>query len=125
MALNKTLLVLSISYALHLDAMQQPAPNYSQSASNALIKIIRSERYGIDHEAKLTDVKNALREGADPNYSLTFNPHLNPAGLALSPEKMATRITITPLYEALNLKDKKLIDVLLNAGANPELKIST
>lgn len=98
---------------------QATAQQKSQNINDRLIKIIKSRaRYGIDQEQYLEDIKKVLNEGADPNYILvTHNQSIYP-GIPGN-QKI---IVVTPLYEAINLRDQQLIQILLNRGAKPDLK---
>lgn len=105
-------------------AMEQPAaPKYSQNASLKLMRIlIYDARKNVDTKV-LNDVKNALNEGANPNYIhcyIEFIPSLNLGGF-IRKDKEISKIT-SPLQESLTLRNEQLLTILLDAGANPDLK---
>ena len=108
-------------------AMQKtPAQWYAKSANEKLMNILSAaNQYGNKRNTFLADVKNTLNEGADPNYAFTYklqNPHARPADKDFPREHLYINKTTTPLNEALNLRDEELMKILLEAGANPDLK---
>ena len=128
MKLNKQILLLSITYGLCLNAMQpQPTKVYSENASEKLMKILRKWHYSNNKNQLLIDIKNALKEGADPNYSYESRQNtelefIRDANRPANRYEVQSVTIITPLREALLLKDMQLIQILLDAGADPELR---
>jgi hypothetical protein len=122
-----------ISIPIPTFAMQKtPAQWYSKNSNDKLMNILmNAKQYGNERNKFLEDVKNALAEGANPNYVQKFtmqNPNARPAEVEFVPGEglvhtTRLRITVhtTPLYEALQLRDTELLRILLEAGANPDL----
>lgn len=121
--MKKILLIITVIFSgITIIAMQQPATQkymqvgFGLPQNEKLMKIIMGrDRYNIHHDEYLSDVKNALSEGADPNYVHTHIFRVNP----YSPSQT---VQTTPLYEAIKLRDHDLINILRQAGANLNLK---
>lgn len=115
--------------------MQQPLiSKYSENASKKLMTALKEASNNNIHKV-IYEVTTALHEGADPNYNEYVYHSVKPIRGSLVPMdfresqemERQKRLAITPrihtpLYIAVLLGNMTIINILLNAGAELDLK---
>lgn len=107
-----------------ITAMHPPKRSYSQEANNSLAQSLKNANNFTSQEL-IQKVKSALEKGADPNSITSYShvpEHFGPSGEELIFEVPDTIKIIQPLEEAVKLQNLELVKILLEAGANPNIR---